>query len=247
MRSGDPERPPVEPQLAAIQGLAGGTAVAPEDAESPGDRKNAWGKEPVMKRIAIALIALFLAIPLAAAEEVTEPGSGVRFPVKRGDLSLLGVGLRTRTVFKVKVYAIALYVADSALSGPLAVHKSNPDSPAFYRDLVAGDFPKELHLKFTRDLDQGTIQEAMRDALAGANRARLDTFVSYFPAIKADQECVIRWAPGGTLETVMAGQTKPPIPDRNFAAAVFAVWLGEKPIQEEIKKGLVSRAPALIK
>ncbi|HEV8674915.1 MAG TPA: chalcone isomerase family protein [Methylomirabilota bacterium] len=200
-----------------------------------------------MKRIAAVLIALFLAILPAAAQEVTEPSSGVKFALKRGDLSLLGVGLRTRTVFKVKVYAIALYVADSALAGPLAVHKSSLDSPAFYRDLIGGDFAKEVHLRFIRDVDQGTIQEAMRDALAGADRAKTDTFVSYFPEIKADQQCVIRWVPGGTLETVMAGKPKPPIADRHFAAAVFAVWLGEKPIQEDIKKGLVSRAPVLIK
>jgi hypothetical protein len=39
----------------------------------------------------------------------------------------------------------------------------------------------------------------------------------------------------------------PPIADRDFAAAVFAVWLGEKPIQKDIKKGLVSRAAVLIR
>jgi hypothetical protein len=45
----------------------------------------------------------------------------------------------------------------------------------------------------------------------------------------------------------MAGQPRPPIADREFAAAVFAVWLGEKPVQDDIKTGLVSRAPALIR
>jgi hypothetical protein len=199
--------------------------------------------------LAAALLALALAAPPAAAQapEVTEPASGVRFAAKRGDLSLLGVGLRTRTIFNVKVYAIGLYVADAALAGPLAAHRGALGSPAFYRTLVSGDFPKELHLKFTRDLARDTIQEAMREALAGADRAQLDRFVGYFPEIKAGQECVLRWAPGGTLETVMAGQPRPPLADRDFAAAVFAVWLGEKPIQEDIKKGLVSRAAAQIR
>jgi hypothetical protein len=196
----------------------------------------------------LVLASAFTAPPLAAqAPEVTEPASGVRFAAKRGELSLLGVGLRTRTIFNVKVYAIGLYVADSALAGPLAAHKASPGSPAFYRALVSGDFAKELQLKFTRDLAQDTIQEAMREALAGADPARLDRFVGYFPEIKAGQECVLRWVPGGTLETVMAGQPRPPLADREFAAAVFGVWLGEKPIQEDIKKGLVSRAPALIR
>jgi hypothetical protein len=183
----------------------------------------------------------------AAGQDVTEPGSGVRFAAKKGELSLLGVGLRTRTVFRVKVYAIGLYVADAALAGPLAAHRGALETPAFYRDLIGGDFAKEVVLKFTRDVDRPTIQEAMREALVGTDRARLDAFVGYFPEIKTGQECLIRWAPGGTLETVMAGQPRPPIPDRAFAAAVFGVWLGDRPIQDDIKKGLVSRAPLLIR
>jgi len=167
--------------------------------------------------------------------------------VRRDGLSLLGVGLRTRTVFRVKLYAIALYVADSALAGSIAAHRGKVATAAFYRDLVGGDFLKEMHLRFTRGLDRGTIQEAMRDALAQASRARVDTFVSYFPEIKAGQACVLRWVPGGTLETVIAGEAKPPIADRDFAAAVFGAWLGERPIQDDIKKGLVSRVPELIR
>ena len=31
--------------------------------------------------------------------------------------------------------------------------------------------------------------------------------------------------------------------DKDFAAAVFGIWLGPKPIQDDIKRGLVSRAP----
>jgi len=200
-----------------------------------------------VKAYALAFILLSLATPLETVQEVIEPGSGVRFAVKRGDLSLLGVGLRTRTWFKVKVYGIGLYVADWALSGPLAVHTDTLGSPAFYKDLISGDFPKEVHLKFTRDVGRGAIQGAMREALAGADRARIDTLVSYFPDIKAGQECIIRWAPEGTLETVMAGKSMPSIADRDFAAAVFAVWLGEKPIQKDIKKGLVLRAAVLIR
>ena len=96
-------------------------------------------------------------------------------------------------------------------------------------------------------MDKSAIQEAMRDALAGADRTRTAAFVGYFPELKAGQECVIRWVSDGRLETFVAGQAKPAIADQNFAAAVFAAWLGEKPIQEDIKKGLVSQAPALIR
>jgi hypothetical protein len=200
-----------------------------------------------VKRAALTLAVGVLASPLLC-QEIVEPKSGAKFPAKVEDKSLLGAGLRTKTFLKVQVYALGLYVADAALAGPLAAYKGQPlGSPAFYKELVQGDFPKQVTMKFLRNLDAGQIQEAMRDALAGADKARVDTFVSYFPAITSGQECVLRWGPGGTLETVMAGAPKPPIPDKGFASAVFAIWLGDEPIQEDLKKAIVSRAGELIR
>jgi hypothetical protein len=198
------------------------------------------------RTLASSLLALSLALP-AAAQEVTEPGSGVKFAVKNGDMSLMGVGLRIKKIafVGVKVYAVGLYVADSALTGPLAAHKSKFDTPAFYKALVEGDFPKQIVLKFTRDLGKDRIQSAMREALEGADTPKTEVFVSYFPEVKTGQECLINWAPGGELKVTMAGEAKGSIP--GFAAAVFGIWLRDKPIQDDIKKGLVSRAPELIK
>jgi len=203
-----------------------------------------------VKQVTAAVLALAVSAPsLLRAEDVKEPRSGVTFPAKIGNMSLLGVGLRVRKVafITAKVYAIGLYVSDAALAAPLAAHKGRTTSPELYRDLVWGDFEKQVTLKFTREVDRPRIQEAMRETLAGADKARTDQFVSYFPEVHTGQECVLRWAPGGVLETTMAGQPRPPIADKNFAAAVFAIWLGEKPIQEDIKHDLVSRAPLLIK
>ena len=199
-----------------------------------------------MKTIAALLLTAAIAAP-ALALDVIEPRTGLKFAAKTGEMSLLGVGLRTRYIINAKVYAIGLYVSDQALAGPLATFKGKTSSPEFYNALIWGDFPKQVTLKFTRDLGQQKIQDAMRESLAGGDPKLLDTFVSYFPELKTGQECVIRWAPGGVLETTMAGQAKPPIADKNFAATVFGAWLREKPIQEDIKLGLVSRAGQLIK
>ena len=92
-----------------------------------------------------------------------------------------------------------------------------------------------------RNLSQSRIQEAMRESLVGAEPKVLDQFISYFPELKEGQECVLRWAPGGTLETVMAGQAKPPIADRAFTERLFGLYVGPTPIQEDIKAGIVAR------
>jgi hypothetical protein len=197
-----------------------------------------------MNRPAALLLSLALAAP-ALAQDIAEPKSGVKFAAKSGDMSLLGVGLRTKTMLKVKVYAVGFYVADSALAGPLAAHKGKTDSPAFYKDLVWGDFGKQIVMKFTRDVSADQIRGAFRETLEGTTK--LDQFLAYFGDTKEGQEYVITWKPGGILATKVIGVDKPEIADKNFAAAVFGIWLGEKPIQGDLKKGLASRAAELIK
>jgi hypothetical protein len=199
--------------------------------------------------VVLLVAARLAAPPLVAAQDFTEPKSGAVFPVERDGMSLLGAGLRVKKIafVRAKVYAVALYVGHDALSGPLASFRGRTTSPEFYKQLVDGDFKKELVLKFTRDVGQERIQEAMREALAGADKAPLDTFVSYFPEVKTGQECVLRWAEGGGLEAIMAGQAKPAIKSRTFAAQVFGLYLGEKPLQDDIKADIVARAAEVLK
>jgi hypothetical protein len=148
-------------------------------------------------------------------------------------------------MLKVKVYAVGFYVADSALAGPLAAHKGKLGTPAFYRDLVGGDFSKQITMKFTRDLSAGQIQGAFRDTLGAAEGSKVELFVRFFPDLKSGQDATIRWT-GKALETTVAGLGKPPIEDAAFAQRVFSIWLGDKPIQDDIKRDLVSRAATLI-
>jgi hypothetical protein len=201
-----------------------------------------------VRLIAAGLFALLaFQQPPAIQQEVVEPRTGFHFTTRRADTSLLGVGVRTKTIFRVKVYAVALYVADSALAGPLAAHKGKLDTPEFYRDLVWGDFDKRIIMRFVRDVTREQVQENFRAALPQVNPARLDVFASHMIATKAGEEYVIRWAPGGILETSFAGQINTPIADKEFAAAVFGIWLGEYPLQYDIKRDLVARAPQLIR
>ena len=66
-------------------------------------------------------------------------------------------------------------------------------------------------------------------------------------SMHSGEEYVLRWAPGGVLETVAKGTPKPPIADKNFAGAVFGIWLGDHAIQDDIKRDLVSRSHLVAK
>ncbi len=203
-----------------------------------------------MKKMLVAAVALAAsaAAVAAPAQTWTEPKSGTAFEVKKDGMTLLGAGLRVKKmVFTFKAYAVALYVDDAALSGPLAAFKGKTISPELYQALQSGDFRKELVLHFLRTLSANRIQEAMRESLAGADPKTLDQFISYFPQVREGEQCVLRWAPGGTLESIMTGQTKPPIANKAFAERLFGLYLGPKPIQEDIKAGVVARATEVLK
>jgi hypothetical protein len=203
-----------------------------------------------MKKMLLAAVCLSVAAAgaTAHAETWTEAKSGAVFDVSKDGMTLLGAGLRVKKIlFTFKAYAVGLYVDDAALTGPLAAFKGKTSSPEFYQALQTGDFRKELVLKFLRTLSQGKIQDAMRESLAGADAKTLDQFVSYFPEVKEGQQCTLRWAPGGTLESVMAGQTKPPIENKAFAERLYGLYVGPKPIQEDIKADIVARAKDVLK
>ena len=195
-----------------------------------------------MNRLLVFLFSLFLIVP-ALAQEIAEPKSGTKFAAKDGDTSLLGVGLRTKTFAKVKVYAIGLYVADSAIA---AQSRGKSGTPELYRQLVAGDFKKKVVMKFLRDV----TGEQVRDAFNGSFKSsgvKSDVWIAYFNDFHSGQECVIGWTPGVGLETKVAGVDKPAINDKALASAIFAIWMGDKPIQDDLKKDLVARGAELLK
>lgn len=195
-----------------------------------------------MNRLLLALFVLCLAIP-AFSQEITEPKTGAKFSAKDGDMSLLGVGLRTKTILKVKVYAIGLYVSNSAISGPL---KGKAGTPDLYRELVYGDFTKKVIMKFVRDVSTNQIRDAFRETLSAAE-PKTETWLQYFNDIHSGQEVIIGWTPAVGLETKVAYVDKPPINDKAFATSVFSIWLGDKPVQEDVKKDLVAHAKDVLK
>ena len=195
-----------------------------------------------MYRLFSVLVFVALIGP-AMAQEIAEPRSGVKFAAKDGDATLFGAGLRTRTIAKIKIYAIGLYVADSAIAGPL---KHKPVSPDLYHELVNGDFHRKIVMKFVRDVSADQIRDAFHDALKGVS-GNAETWINYFGDTRSGQEYSISWTPGVGLETKVAGSDRAVINDKALASAIFSIWLGDKPIQDDIKKDLVSRAPDLLK
>ncbi len=178
--------------------------------------------------------ALLVAAALAIANVTTAgEAAGVKMPdsvtVEGKTLKLNGIGLRKKVVFKV-------YVAGLYLENP------SKDSAA----VISSDQIKSMRLSILRSLKGSQITEAIVEgfeknskAQMGALKARLDRFNAMFPDVKEGDEIDMTYVPGKATVVTAKGAEKGVIEGKDFADALFSVWLGPNPVQEDLKKALL--------
>jgi hypothetical protein len=205
-----------------------------------------------------------------AAQTLTEPNSGVEFPVTLttptgADHVLTGTGVRTKTFLKVKVYAFGLYVEEAAARAALSGFagkdaKALEKDKDFYGALLQMQFPMTLRLVMTRDVDGETMASAFEEALlprvqqAAATKdmpggeEALQAFRGYFSLSEMTKEAELLFTcrPDGTLSSVVKGEARPAITSPALCWALFDVYLGDKPISGDGKKGVVARFPEVL-
>jgi hypothetical protein len=228
-----------------------------------------------MKPLATAALALAFAVPLSAQEAAegmaVEPSSKVQFPAELAvpgtDMmhQLTGMGLRTKTFLKVKVYAFGLYVDPAGARAALAdwqgkTAKELEKDDSLYDRILAQDFDMTLRLVMTRDVGGEDMAEAFDGALRprvqtaaaemqmpGGEEA-LDVFRGFFDVeeMTKESEIVFSCAADGTLRTAVRGAVQDQIGSPALCWALFDVYLGEKPISGDGKKKVVHGIPDLL-
>lgn len=216
-------------------------------------------------------VATLLSSMLSAQTPATieEPSSHVPFPVtittSAGPQVLTGTGIRTKTIFKVKVYAFGIYVDPaearsrlSAYAGQSARDLERNDE--FYTTLLQMQIPMSLRLVMTRDVDGETMAEAFDGALRPrVERAAeeknlpggveaLERFRSYFSVdeMTKESEALFTCYPDGRMETKVRGEERPDLRSQALCWALFDVYLGEDPISGDGKKKVIARIPEVL-
>ncbi|HTO77567.1 MAG TPA: chalcone isomerase family protein [Thermoanaerobaculia bacterium] len=182
-----------------------------------------------MKKL-LAPLSLFLLLPaLAAASEV----AGVRLPetatVDGKTLKLNGAGLRKKLLFK--VYVAGLYV-------------ENPSKDA--ASILSATEIKSMHLHILRSLKGSQITDAISEGFERNSKAqipklkpRLDKLGTMIPDVVEGDEIALTWIPDKGTNVTVRGTDRGVIEGRDFADALFAVWLGPNPVQDDLKKALL--------
>ncbi len=194
-----------------------------------------------VKLVLSALFALGLGLhgPSAAWAEAGECG-GVRMPkqieVEGETLALNGMGIRRATLLKVNVYVAALYV---------------PEISKNASELLRPDQLKSLTLHFVRDVSRQDMSEALRDGVRDNAKKPITELSSsmrqlerMLPELKKGDDLTFRHEPGHGLSVFAEQKHIGTIADEDFALTLFRVWLGPKPPDEGLRKGLLGGACA---
>lgn len=176
---------------------------------------------------------LLLAAVAAGAEAATV--KGVSFPdtvdIGGRECRLNGVGVRTK--FVISVYLGALYLATPTREGAAA---------------AAADEPKRTVLHFVHSrVESEKIREAWREGFAANAGAalpqlaeRLERFSALFDQdLLKGEEIVLTYQPGKGTEVSVKGAVRGVIEGADFMKALWSVWLGEKPVDGGLKKGML--------
>jgi hypothetical protein len=214
------------------------------------------------------MLATFILAAALGATETTVPNVGDDFPTElrtaAGVQTLTGTGVRTRTVFKVKVYTFGLYVDAGAARGALSQWRGKSAAElsgdqAVYAELLKGGFPMTLRLVMSRDVSAAQMTEAFDDALTpriaqAAQRSMADgaealaQFRALFTTpLSRGTEILFSWTPDDKLLVSIGGRQVGVIDSRAFAWALFDVYLGAKPISPEGKRSVIARLPEVLK
>jgi Chalcone isomerase-like len=138
--------------------------------------------------------------------------------------------LRYKIVFR--GYVVALYLPDGAdpasALGPLPKRLEF----SYFWKIPGPEFGKAGEEILTRNVDRQTVT-ALRERLDSINRAYKD--------VKPGDRYALTYRPGKGTELSFNGKPLVLVEGDDFAAAYFSIWLGKKPIDEDLKNELLRR------
>jgi len=180
----------------------------------------------------IALILLVLAFPVFGAEVA---GVKIDESTKLGNAELVlnGAGLRKRVFFQ--VYTIGLYLPRKAGNATGAINTEGLKRVSIHmlRDVGAA--------QFTDALADG-IRENHTEAEVKALEPRIQALNAVMAEVKEAKKgmtITLDWTGSATQVGIDGKPAGKPIEGADFYRALLRIWLGDKPVQDDLKKALL--------
>ena len=213
---------------------------------------------PLAMILATALPPLLMPSASLAADSLKEPSTGVEFslirrlPGQQTDLTLTGVGVRKKLIFK--VYGFGFYVDAAAASSHLAAFRGQSadrlaQNKAIYESLMTLPGTRLAVMKFVRSVSGAKMKGALGEALEGvaaSDPARNAFLRLWDEEIESGEEVAIAFFADGRVVVYRRGREKGSVTSPDVARGLLESWLGASPVSASIKTGVVARIPEIL-
>jgi hypothetical protein len=178
----------------------------------------------------IVVAALVLPAPVGqAAVKIEGIAFDKTFRVEDTVLHLRGYGLLRYLVF-IKAYVGALYMPPSQRAEDPWGTSPRRLELEYFHAIRAEDFAKATRQKITDNVTPDTLATIAE---------RLAQFNALYRDVQPGDRYALTYLPGRGTELSLNGISLGRIPGEDFAAAVFAIWLGPAPIDEGFRDDLL--------
>lgn len=180
-----------------------------------------------------ALVTALVSLPVRAQALTLENATFAQsITLGEKQLALRGAAL-LRWLKLVKVYVAALYLPEQTKSSE-----------------VLSDIPKRLEISYLVTIKGAEFGPAAEPILArnlsGAElkrlRHRIDRINAAYRDITPGDRYAPTYQPGTGTELTWNGEPLVTIEGADFAAAYFSIWLGSKPLDDNLKKALLHKS-----
>ena len=185
--------------------------------------------------LAVATVAaLGFVSETAAAAECASVAFADAAKAGPAELVLNGLGLRTATFLRVKVYVAGLYLPQK--SGDAA-------------QILAADRPWRIEMRYVHDVGAKDIRDGFDEGLktaAGADfekiRPRVEQLNAQMTDVKSGQYVAFTNEPGKGVAVDVNGAAGSVIAGADFANALLANWVGPKTPNQSLRAGMLGGA-----
>ncbi len=182
----------------------------------------------------VAVLTTLILPRLASAKEIDGIEVAEVLPAdgERPELFLNGAAKRKFLMF-VDVYVGSLYVEEPS---------NDPEH------LMNQDTNRRMEFNMLRDVRGGKIADAFYEGMrlnisqekAEAMEDKINRLLSMFDQrLKPGDKAVVEYRPGEGTHVTLAGRDRGVIPGKELFDAILAIWIGEYPVSEEFKAGIL--------
>jgi hypothetical protein len=172
---------------------------------------------------------MLLILSQVEAAEIAGVNFDDRYATKNTELQIRGVGI-LRVMAFVKVYVGALYLPEDCPSDLALSDVPKRLEVEYFRSIAGDDFGPATNKKISENVDPQTYERL---------KPRIEHYNSLYQDVQPGDRYSLTYVPGKGTELALNGEPRGIIEGADFAAALFSIWLGSKPISGSLKKELL--------